>query len=275
MEDLWDATAPFTEWLQNKAATAAIVEGSEAGAALSASMAIVGAELYIGLKLLDAGVKAESAYFDRLDKMMKEIDGQPVNAPPEPQREPMPPYPGEWVSREEAAQNAAVNGPAWEDSELKIKIRGAERAKREERENKIYEASREFEAKYFAKAYIVHRADLRQKLLAALRKAGRKSSKYDGIDGRSPESRWWDCLAENFNAPPPPPREDDDDSLTGGPYFDERAGIYVYPTKAKVSVQEAETELSSFAKVRPPCPFVKGIHDAELKKYLAKAVPAP
>src|SRR5262249_19225986 len=124
MQGLWNATAPFAEWLQNKAATAAIVEGSEAGAALSATMAIVGAELYVGVKLLDAGIKPESAYFDRMDRIMKQIDNGGIE-PKAPPRDPLPAMPADWISREEAAQDAAVNGPKWEDSELKIKIRAA------------------------------------------------------------------------------------------------------------------------------------------------------
>jgi hypothetical protein len=274
MQSLWNATAPFAEWLQNKAATGAIVEGSEAAASLSATMAIVGAQLYIGVKLLDAGIKAESAYFDRMDRMMKQIDNGGI-APQPPPRDPLPAMPADWMSREEMAQDAAVNGPKWEDSELKIKIRAAERAKREAHEEKIYEATQQFDAKLFPKVYITHRPQLRQQLLIALRKAGKKTQSFEGVDiktadGRSPESRWWDCLMSDDTAQAP---DTGDQSLTGGPFFDKQAGIYVYPTKARVSPGEAEQELSEFGHVSPPCPFLKQIHDAELQKYLAKAVP--
>lgn len=272
MGRLWDATAPFTEWLQNKAATAAILEGSEAAAALSATLAVVGAELYIGIKLLDAGVKAESAYFDRMEKTMAEIDRQAGNGPAEPEPEPMPAFPGEWVSREEAAQNATEHGKEWEDSELKIKIRAAERSKRQAHEEKVFEATARFNSTEFPKVYIRHRPDLRTKILTAMRKAGGKAVEIKDLhaDARTNESRWWDCLTPDMNSPTPP--DTGGDSLTDAPFFDKQAGIYVYPVKARVSVEEAATELAEFARVRPPCPFVKAMHDAALKDYLAKNV---
>jgi hypothetical protein len=266
MQNLWDRTAPFVDWLKDKATAAAIVDGSEAAGALSATLSIVAAQLYVGGQVLEAGVKNVNAYLDRYDKIMKEIDREAGQGPPEPPRKPEPVAPTPWMSREERAEDAKRR----EDAELRGKMRYERDSKieatQEARKKAVEKATDEFENKLFINIYQAHRPEIRRKILAAVRKAGSKTQSA----GASPESKWWDCLMTD-GAAMDTARDSGDDSLTGGPFFDKQAGIYADPKKARVSNEEALQEISEFQHVSPPCPFFKELHDSELKKQIAKA----
>ena len=55
MQKLWDASAGYGEWIQNAAAVSAVA-GSRAAAAFSTTFAFVGAEFYLALGTLHAGI---------------------------------------------------------------------------------------------------------------------------------------------------------------------------------------------------------------------------
>ena len=204
-------------------------------------------------------MKNVNAYLDRYDKIMKEIDRESGQGPP-PEPEPVAPTP--WISREEKAEDAKRR----EDAELRGKMRHERDSKDEARQEAVKKATEEFENKLFTNIYQAHRSEIRAKILAALRKAGSEAQSA----GASPESEWWDCLMTDGTAVDTA-RDPGDDSLTGGPFFDKQAGIYVDPKKAKVSNEEALQEIVEFRNVSPPCPFFKELHDSELKEQLTKA----
>jgi hypothetical protein len=267
MQRLWNATTPFLEWIQNKAAVAAIAEGSEAAAALSATLAIVGSELFIGIKALEAGVKVVNAYLDRYDRIMKEIDRESgtAEAPPPP-----PEYPGDdWKSREDQARDAV----ALENSQLRSKIVEARqqeiRREQEAREEASEKAKHDFDTIAFPPIYIKHRPEIRSKIKAALGKGGDKpieigpeyseqmSQGHGGINLVITEDRWWDCL------------------MVGNGPDEEIGGRYYASTKDSVSTTDALEEIRRFHDLKDegvkPCPYFDSLCDGEFKKHLASA----
>jgi hypothetical protein len=68
-QHLWNATAPFIDWLKNKASAAAFAEGSEAAATFSVVLSVVAVELVAAGKVLSEGVKNVNAYFRRLHEL--------------------------------------------------------------------------------------------------------------------------------------------------------------------------------------------------------------
>jgi hypothetical protein len=248
MKRLWNATAPFAEWAQNKAAVAAIAEGSQAGAALSATFAIVGAQLYVGLAVLDKGVKVVSAYYDRYDSIMKEIDRNSANPPPEPPPPDLPP--DDWVSREDRAQQAVAD----EDQALRNKIHAAQREEKrqeqEARERPVKEATENFAKNMFPTIYMKHRPEIRKKIRAAL---GSEGGTFDPHVDRDNEA-WWACLT---------PTESNVE-----------ADSTIEETKESVSKAEAIEEIRRFNELSKPCPYFKDLHDRALKMYLINKVGA-
>jgi hypothetical protein len=95
MKGVAATTEPFIDWVQDK------LKGAG-----SAVFSIVVAQLKVGLAGLDAGVKVVTAYLDRYDAIMKEIERQSGGwGPPKP---PPPPEPYPWKSRAERAGEAKV-----------------------------------------------------------------------------------------------------------------------------------------------------------------------
>lgn len=254
MQDVLQTTEPFIDWLKDNATktalTAELAGESAAAGALSATLSVVGAQLTLGIKALRTGLENEKAYLDKYDKIMKEIENQKsLQSPP-----PGPAVPEAWRSREEEEKDAKLR----EDRELIEKMRGARAAKEHAENEAVKQATAEFEHKIFLKIYQAHRMDIRAKIREALRQNNRKHA-GTAASPESKEAKWWDCLVSSEH---------------GEWSFDEQAGINVFPTKDKVSDDEARVEIAAFKEVSPPCPFVKELHDGELKKFIAQKTAA-
>ncbi len=252
MQGLWNATVPFLEWLHSKAVTAAL-GGSEVAGAAGATMAIVGAELFIGLKALEAGVHNVDAYFTRMDERMREIEG----GAPVPKAQP-PQSPGEWSTREEIATHFKQR----EDDELRAKIARARNAKQAQDDEAAAKTQEKFDTDVFPEKYMPHRRKIKDYIYAALRKARG--------DPKSKPALWWDCLV-----PDDTPVEMPDD--TAGPSddgvtLDDRDEFDIEKRKeSPIDIEDARTEVRQFLELSSPCPAFDAVHSFELKKYLAGA----
>ena len=253
MQRLWDASAPFAQWAQGKLVASAFA-GSEAAAAASATMAIVGAQIFIGMKALEVGVKNVNAYLKRMDDIMREIEiesGQRAR----PQIPPPPPYPGDWKTREELKAEAKAN----EVRGLRQAVQNAEDAKAKKKADEARAAAAQFDAEVFPKMYMERRSKIAAQVLASLRAVGNKTVVITDLksDARPPESRWWDCLMS-------------DDSDAGR--FDPQARIWLHRPKGKVNIEEAKFEIEEFKRVKPPCPFFAEFRNPALAKYVKSKV---
>lgn len=244
IERLWNATAPFLEWLQSKAVTAAL-GGSEAAGAAGATLAIVGAELFVGIKALEAGVKNVDAYFARLDERMREIDGKPPKAAPRP-----PEAPGEWTTREELVRSLRRH----EDEELRRRIARARNSAQAKKDEEAAATREGFDERVFPTLYLEYRASLRDRIYADYRKAGG--------DPKSAPALWWDCLVADDT-----PVEIDED---GRGSADERDGLEIEKRKTTIDLEDAGIEVRQFLELATPCPYFQVVHEGELKKYLGR-----
>ena len=243
----YDATGPFVKWAQSEAFKAAIAGSSVAGS-VGAVIPIVTAQLYVGLKVLQAGIANVDAYFDRMERVLAE---SARDAASEPKPEP-PAYPGDWRSREEEAEWARER----EVDELERRIRA--QAKR-----RTDDANEEFETNVFPQVYLRGRSALKDKILAAMRRAGKTAA--DATRG-FPEADWWDCMLPGASVP-------HDNPLTGGPYWDDQAGIDVVPRKETVSEAEALQEIAEFrsSALRKPCPYFEELFERARKAFVQRS----
>jgi hypothetical protein len=233
LQSVWNAGKPFVDKLKDEVFTAALA-GSEAAGALGATLAIVGAELFIGLKALEAGVNVVNAYFKRLHELTKE-GGDRVVARPAP---PYPPLP--FSTRAETI--ASIKRHDAEEKRLKaLREKNAENQKKEESVARVVER---FNETVFPKLYLGHRARLKALIYAAYLKKGG--------GGRSKESDWWDCLRPLDEEP------------------DGEPANHIEPRKDRISASEALDEIVPFMNLQPPCAFFDAIYQFELKKYLAQ-----
>jgi hypothetical protein len=235
MKRLWDATAPFAEWAHGKLVVAAFA-GSASAATAATIMSVVGAQAYIALKTLDAGVKNVNAYLQRYEDIMREIDEQSGVAQ-RPQLPPAPPFPADWSSRGE--QRAAAL--QLETDALRNKVAAAKAAVAKRRAAAERAAAEQFDNVLLPRLYIAARPKIVADLLGAMRKAGGKTVVITDLkaDARPPESRWWDCLLS-------------DDSDPGR--MDPQAGVWLHKPRGKVNAEEALFEIGNFSAVRPPYP---------------------
>lgn len=77
--------------------------------------------------------------------------------------------------------------------------------------------------------------------------------------------KWWNCLLADDEAEC---IEADDPSLTGGCYFNETVGAYVFPKLDTVDPEGAAIEILNFEEVHPPCPFFTEFYQTELREYI-------
>lgn len=252
LQNLWDATAPFLEWLQSKALSSALA-GSEVAGVAGATLIIVTAQLFVGLKMLEAGVHNVDAYFNRMDERMREIEGMPQKP-----KATLPESPGEWSTREEVAANFKRK----EDADLRTAIR-RERNAEQARTDEAAAATREdFEENVLPKLYIGHRQKIRDAVYAAYRKAKG--------DPKSTPALWWDCLVPDDAPVEVPdddrPAPDEDTPLT----LDDRDEFDIEKRKeGRISLEDARIEVRQFLNLKSPCPPFVAVHGFELKKYLA------
>jgi hypothetical protein len=252
MKRLWDATAPFAEWAHGKLVVAAFA-GSASAATAATIMSVVGAQAYIALRTLDAGVKNVNAYLQRYEDIMREIDEQSGVAQ-RPQLPPPPPFPGEWTSRGE--QHAAAL--QLETNALRNKVAAAKNALAKRRAAAEQAAAEHFDTTLLPRLYIAARPKIVADLLGAMRKAGGKTIVITDLkaDARPSESRWWDCLLS-------------DDSDPGR--MDPQAGVWLHKPKGKVNLEEALFEMGNFSAVRPPYPRYQALIEPARSKHVRAA----
>jgi hypothetical protein len=254
MQGLWNATQPFVEYMHSKVVTAAL-SGSEAAGMAGATMAIVGAQLFIGLKALEAGVHNVDAYFKRMDERLAEIDGMGKAARPKPT---LPEPPLGWSTREEIAANFKRD----EDAKLRAALRREQAAKEFAREQADAADEQVFDEKVFPKLYIGHRQKIRDTIYRDFRKAKGNMS--------SAAATWWDCLVPD-DAPVDMPDDDrpmpDQDAPTN---LDDRDEFDIEKRKeGRIGLEDARIEVANFLNLATPCPAFAAAHAFELKKYLA------
>lgn len=250
MQGLWNATQPFVEYMHSKAVTAAL-SGSEAAGMAGATMAIVGAQLFIGLKALEAGVHNVDAYFKRMDERMAEIEGMGKAARPKPT---LPEAPLEWSTREEIAANFKRD----EDAKLRAALRREQAAKEQAAEDKATASREAFDTEIFPKRYIGHR----QKIVDYIHKA------YVAAKGDedSQAAAWWDCLTDDTPVEVPDddrPMPDDDAPLSDGGR--DKHGIPLR-LKGPIGLDDAKDEVYRFLELSTPCPAFKAVYDFEWKR---------
>ena len=248
LQRLHDSTAPFRAWLLDKAVSAAL-GGSELAGMAGAVLAIVGAQIFIGLKILEIGVahvEGGGKNVRRARRVSKKSDGSlPEDRPPP---APLGP-PAEWKSRAELADDAR----RLEEKEAHKAIQGkvdAIRRKRNEDEAKREDA---FEKKLFPEAYMIWRPRLLKEVLATLR--AENAPDAEGQGGETAASMWWDCFLPG-----------------GSSKFDAQAGIDLAPPKLKLNDDEARIEIGNFQSVDKRCPMFDRFEKDERAKLKLKKV---
>jgi hypothetical protein len=231
LEKLWNASADFEKELKSAWWEAVLAESAMAYAA--APLILAGTTLYLGIRTLRAGVENVDAYFDRLEKVMKEIDASEGHAAQEPEF--LADYPGEWQSREEREARAQ----AVKDSNRQMAARNAEARKKQD-------ATDAFNESVFPTLYKQYRPTLRKKILADFQKTG--------------DSTWSECLLlsggdsyhdENLGVEVTPTKE----NVTDKDGIDTEIGNF-----------------RGLEEKGKGCPYFKALYDAGLKKHLEKAL---
>lgn len=246
VKTLWNATAPFLQWVNDKAWLAAL-EGSEAAGALGATTAIVGAYVFIGIHALEAGVRVEGQYFERMNRLLQESEDDAagrVRRPPEPA---LPPAPAEWKSREEQQQEAIRLELAELRKTLDAPRLEADKQRRAKAQAAREQAEADFEARAFPGVYLKARAQFVAKVLQEMRKT----------QGGRPAADWWDCFMPGDGEPPIP---------------EDEIGLYVSPVAPTVSLEEARQEIDELLGRRPPPPWLVQLRESAWKKHLDAAL---
>jgi hypothetical protein len=232
LESVWNAGKPFVDRLKDKAFTAALA-GSEAAGALGATLAIVGAQLFIGLKALEAGVNVVNAYFKTLHERTREQrDG--VVARPDPPHPPLP-----FSTRAETIASIRKH----EEDRKRLAALREKNTKEQRAEESTKQLVERFNDKTFPKLYLGHRKKIKSLIYAAYLKTGG--------GGGSAESDWWDCLRPVDESPDEWPND-------------------IEPRKDSISAAEARDEVFQFLNLGEPCKFFDAIYQHELKAFLAK-----
>lgn len=272
IKTLWNAGAPFVDWVKSKALSAAFAGSKLAGVA-SATLSIVGAQIFVGISALNAGLANVNAYIDKMNERMRQIEEESGQRP----RTPKPQPPAAWKSRGDEAfearqkEDAALREQVYrkidaEKAEARRKAddeRKAEEARRKAEEAKVKaeeEAARRavvekqiaFRDVFFPKLYIsTLRAPLLRKLRAELLREIRKSGW-----GSSPEFDCYECFDVIG--------EEDIDGIP-----------YPFPIAAsKVGIDGAKREIAKFSAVRSSCDDFERARDAAHAAYERKLAAA-
>lgn len=240
LKRLWNAGKPFVDRLKDEAFTAALA-GSEAAAALSATLAVVGAQLFIGIKALEAGVTVVNAYFENLHRRTAE-PREGIEERPAPPQAPLP-------FRTRAETIASIKQHEVEKKQLD-KLREQNR-KEAQRQQTVQQATEAFETTEFPTLY---RKQWRKPIMGKVAEAWRKTR------GTSDDVReWWGCFIDDRPVSDEDPPEPNDAEIPEPP-----------PRKASATAEDAADEVRRFLDVSPPCPYFKAIYEGELKKYLGR-----
>lgn len=239
-----DVSKPLIEvaqsWLKGLA-----YKGSAVAGRASLVLSVFTAYVEVGVAALNAGIRVEKLYFDRLDKRIAEANQVKKKEPP-------PPYPGDWSSAAESRKAAAA-----------FKAYMARVAKQRAEERRRQDAIDTFNTVKFPKIYRRRRSRIKWRILRDL-KTGRRRWKVTMESGSAVvpglgASRWWDCFMDS-----------------GRPdYFDRVAGTNITPKLSRVNREQAQIEIDYFQNVEPSCPYFDRLYQDELKKYLARALKKP
>ena len=250
LERLWNATVPFVEWLKSEAFEAAL-GGSEAAGAASATLAIVGAELFIGIKALDAGVHNVNAYFDKMDERMREIDGKPPKEGPKP-----PQAPGDWSTRKEIADGFRAD----EKAQLRRKLAQEENARRAKEADDEAAALDDFDENDFPlDGWKKARKGVWQLVVRDYQRA------KDDAARNAPEA-WLEC----FKADDPPVEIPDDSTEPGQaePPSNEDAIPKFLESPGE---DDLKAEVRLFLDCSVPCAYFQKVHELAWNKAKARA----
>ena len=133
IKTLWNATAPFFDWAKSKAITA-VFAGSEFASVVATTLSVVGAQIFVGIEALNAGLANVNLYIDNLQNHIQKN----VNPPPRPEP------PAAWKSRGDEAAEARQR----EDDELRndvyrqIRVEDAEKRQKADDEREAADAKR-------------------------------------------------------------------------------------------------------------------------------------
>lgn len=246
IKKLWNAGAPFVDWVRSKALSAAFA-GSKAAGVASATLSIVGAQIFVGIEALNAGLANVNAYIDKMNERMRRIEEESGQRPRTPK--PQPPEP--WKSRGEEAfearqrEDAALRDAVYReiDHEKELARRKAEEQRKEaEAKKKAEEAKKKAEeeaAKRAAQQVEIDFRDnffpnlwikslrrplwqkLRRELIAEFRKNGQ---------GGSPTYDCYECF------------ESSSDEEVG-------KGMYIPDVLRQVGKDDAKREIARFTKL--------------------------
>lgn len=242
LKRLWNAGKPFVDRLKDRAFTAALA-GSEAAGALGATLAIVGAQLFIGIKALEAGVTVVNAYFKRLHEATRE-DSDRVVARPDPPHPPLP-----FRTRAETIASIKQN----DAREKQLEAQREKNRQEAQRQMSAEQAREAFDTTEFPRLY---RKQWRAAIMAKVDAAWRSSR-----GTRDDVREWWDCFIDDSVVDEDTPPDSNAEEIPVPP-----------PRKAGIGAEDAADEVRRFLDVTPPCPYFNVIHQGELKKYLAKAL---
>jgi DNA-binding ferritin-like protein len=254
MERLWNATVPFVEWLKSEAFEAAL-GGSEAAGAASATLAIVGAELFIGIKALEAGVHNVNAYFDKMDERMREIDGKPPKQGPKP-----PEAPGNWSTRKEIADGFRAD----EKTQLRRKLTQEENAQRAKEADDEAASLDDFDAGDFPTTYWKNARKGVWQLVV------RDYLRAKGDAARKGPEAWMEC----FQSDEPPVEIPDDSSepteSVPAAHADEIPKLLQEPDSDGLAA-----EVRQLLDCVVPCPYFQKVHEHSWSLFKARAKNEP
>jgi hypothetical protein len=246
-QHLWNASAPFIDWLKDRATAVALAEGSAAAATLGVMLTAVSVEVIAAGKVLSAGIANVNAYFKRMHELdeasQRDAQGGAVPADPE--------LPEPWEDADERDEKERQQAEFHKKEQEHAREQQAADAKREQHQKLV----EQFEKGPFIKIYRDNRKDIMDQVRAAITAAG----KSDDANEASVDDPWWDCFMLDDAG--------GEDTTPDNP----EAPALSESRKASANDKDAAREIELFRAVRPPCPFFDKLYQAELKKFLAHA----
>jgi hypothetical protein len=141
LERLFDTSSALVDW--SKMVNAAAAGSYTAGVAFF-TLAFVGSQVFIGIKTLNQGIENVDAYFDRMNRVMRESEFDATGRPPKGVEKPD--YPGDYVSPEEEAKHRKERRE-WDRKKMEESQRRRER----------FDLTEQFKENVFPKIYMKRR----------------------------------------------------------------------------------------------------------------------